>query len=271
MRLPSSAAIERLPWPVRALLGCCAAGAAVTLTYNVQPLRAFPLLLAFPAVVLAAWFLGMWGGAGCALTEAFLVDAFLTKSQFRISIGSAPEQLRLATFLVISLLLGWGIRHLARQRAELISQDLQQQLSLANAERRLAEERARASEALRDRDELLQMALRANGMGLWVWNLQDDSIHRSDEMYRMIGREPGSFGSEPEAWMQFIHPEDVQEVIEGVHKTRDGAGDYHKEYRVVWPDGSVHWLESQGKSQRDSGQGHAGGGRGFRSHAPQTG
>jgi len=252
MRLPSSAAIERLPWPVRALLGCCAAGAAVTLTYNVQPLRAFPLLLAFPAVVLAAWFLGMWGGAGCALTEAFLVDAFLTKSQFRISIGSAPEQLRLATFLVISLLLGWGIRHLARQRAELISQDLQQQLSLANAERRLAEERARASEALRDRDELLQMALRANGMGLWVWNLQDDSIHRSDEMYRMIGREPGSFGSEPEAWMQFIHPEDVQEVIEGVHKTRDGAGDYHKEYRVVWPDGSVHWLESQGKSQRDS-------------------
>jgi hypothetical protein len=30
----------------------------------------------------------------------------------------------------------------------------------------------------------------------------------------------------------------------------DGT-DYHNQYRVVWPDGSVHWLESQGKCQRD--------------------
>ena len=31
-----------------------------------------------------------------------------------------------------------------------------------------------------------------------------------------------------------------------------GARDYHRQYRVLWPDGSVHWLESDGKCQRDA-------------------
>lgn len=39
--------------------------------------------------------------------------------------------------------------------------------------------------------------------------------------------------------------------MEAMHKTRDHGADYHKQYRVIWPDGSVHWLESQGKCQRD--------------------
>jgi len=44
-----------------------------------------------------------------------------------------------------------------------------QRLMQANLERQLAEERARASEALRDREAMLQIALKANGMALWVW------------------------------------------------------------------------------------------------------
>jgi hypothetical protein len=59
---------ERLPWAARALLGCVTAGIAVALTYSIPPLRAFPLLLAFPTVILSAWFLGMSGGIFCALT-----------------------------------------------------------------------------------------------------------------------------------------------------------------------------------------------------------
>ncbi len=67
--------------------------------------------------------------------------------------------------------------------------ELRDRLSRANAERRIAEERTRAVEELRDRDELLQLALRTNGMGLWVWDLEKDIVHRSDELYRMVGRD----------------------------------------------------------------------------------
>ncbi len=248
----NAAAMEHLPWALRAMLGCAAAGLAVTLTYTITPLRAFPLLLAFPTVILSAWFLGMWGGVFCALTDAFLVDAFLTQPQLRFSIGNAGEELRLGVFLTLSILLGWTIRRLAQQRALLTTWELQQHLDLANAERELAEERARAIEALRDRDALLQIAVEANGMALWVWDQQRNNLYWSNEKYRMIGLEPGSIEPSTQAWLRAIHPEDAASVKETVARTRAGGPDYHHQYRVVWPDGSVHWVESRGKPQHDS-------------------
>jgi len=252
LKFPNAAAIERWPWAVRGVLGCAAAIVAVTLTYWARPLQGFPLLLAFPTVILVSWFLGMAGGMACALTEAVIVDSFITRTQSRFSNGDTREELRIALFLFLSIFVGWAVRRLAQQRAELETQQLRQSLILATAERQLAEERAAASEALRDRDELLQIALRANGMGLWVWDVKQEKVHRSDEMFRMLGREPGSFGPEPEVWLDFVHPEDRAGLVEEFRRVREGAADYHRQYRVLWPDGSVHWVESQGKSQLDS-------------------
>jgi PAS domain S-box-containing protein len=244
--------VERLPWPLRALLGCCAACLGAGVAYWIPPFRAFPLLLAFPTVILSCWFLGMWGGAFCALAEIFLVDSFLTKTQFRFAIGNATEAVRLCVFVSVTLGLGWGIRRLSRERALLSTQELEQRLARANAERQLAEERAAASDALRDRDAMLQIALEANGMALWVWDLKQSRIHWSVEKYRMIGLEPGSVEPSTEVWLAAVHPEDADTVKSSVIAARDGAAaDYHNQYRVVWPDGSVHWLESQGKCQRD--------------------
>ena len=252
MKLPSATAIERWPWAIRALLGCGVACAAVALTYSITPLRAFPMLLAFPTVILSAWFLGMWGGVCTAIIEVVLVDQFLTKTQFRLSIGEAREEARMAIFLLVSILMGWAIRRLAEQRSLLNLMELRERLGRANVERRIAEERARTMEELRDRDEVLQLALRANGMGLWLWDLEKNEVHRSDEMYRMVGRDHGHYSTKPEEWLAFIHPDDLPGVLEAMHKTRDHGIDYHKQYRVIWPDGSVHWLESQGKCQRDN-------------------
>jgi K+-sensing histidine kinase KdpD len=123
----------------------------------------------------------MFGGVVCAVTEAVLVDHFLTNTQVRFSVGSVREAMRLSIFLSVSILLGWAIRKLAQQRAELLTQGLRQRLILADAERKVAEERARVSEALRDRDDVLQIALRANGMGLWVWDLEKNCVQWSDE------------------------------------------------------------------------------------------
>jgi PAS domain S-box-containing protein len=236
------------------LLGCCASGVAVTLTYWVSPLRAFPLLLAFPTVVLASWFLGMWGGVFCGLTDAALVDKYLTTTQFRFSIGFVREEVRLTVFLLVSILLGWTIRRLAQQRALLGTQELQQQLVIAGAERKLAEQRAQASETLHDRDELLQIALRANGMGIWAWDLQKGTVHLSDEMFSMCGRTPGSVELTTREWIKFIHPDDLPAATQTLAEARDAESEVMVQCRVLWPDNSVRWIESRGRYHRD-GQG----------------
>lgn len=249
--IPGSEAIARLPWFVRFLFGCCMASAAVALTSAIVPLRQFPLLLSFPTVILAAWFLGMWGAAGCALMDVALVDAFLTRTQFRFASGNPSQEFRLATFVIITLLLGWSMRRLSRQKAELASFELRAKLERAEADRHLAETRALASDQLRYRDDVLQIALNASAMGLWVWDLEKEIVFRSDEVFRMVGCEPGAFGNEPKAWLQFVLPEDVAALDEAFAKVRTEGANYHMQYRVRHIDGSIRWIESQGRVQRN--------------------
>ena len=251
MSLPRAAGIERWPWPLRALIGCVTAAIAVVLTYAIAPLRPFPLLFAFPSVVLLCWYLGMAGGLASAITDIVLVDLFLTRAEMRLSQGNAVGFVRLTGFVIVSLLLGWTMRRLAQQRALLDNKDLQQRLMLADSERRLAEERARLSEEQRDRDQFLRIALRANRMGFWVWDLKRNSFHWSDEMFRMAGREPGSVDPSFEAWTSMIHHEDAQRVANARLQTCVTGEDYTERYRIVWPDNSVHWLESRGVCQLD--------------------
>jgi PAS domain S-box-containing protein len=247
----SATVIEQWPWALRAFLGCCTASFAVALTYSIVPLRAFPLLLAFPTVILTCWFLGMWGGVMCALVDAVLVYLFLNGAQVQLSGGAVREEVRLAMFFLVSILLGWAVRRLAQQRSLLATHELQQRLTNATVERKVAEERARTSEAMRDHDEVLQLALRTNGMGLWIWDLKKNDLHWSDEVYRIAGLEPGSIKPGVAAWLQFVHPDDADRVRQAVTLSQQGGLDYHQIYRVQWHDGSLHWVESKGRSQRD--------------------
>jgi PAS domain S-box-containing protein len=250
MKFPTAADAERWPWAVRGLLGLIVACLAQLLTNVIGPLHAFPVALAFPAVVLSAWYLGMWGGAVCTLAEAVLIRLFLASTQQRFP-NRAPDGLRLTVFLTISILLGWAIRRLAQQRTLLRTQDLQKRLLLAQAERQLAEERVRVSEALRGRDEVLNIALEGNGMGLWVLDYERGTSHWSDEMYRIAGRDPGSVEPSFEAWQRWIHPEDMEGVREALARTLEGGQHYHQMYRILWPDGSMRWVESQAKYLRN--------------------
>ncbi|HEY6487903.1 MAG TPA: ATP-binding protein [Terracidiphilus sp.] len=256
MNMLHASAIDRMPWYLRTLLGCGAALGSVALTYAISPLRAFPLLIGFPAVILCAWFFGMAGSFGCALLEVILVDIFLTKAQFRFNIGFAHQEERLALFLILSTLVGVLIRRWAEQRAELNAQELKKSLILEQAQRQMAEERLRSGEALRERNAALQIALRASGMGFWTWDLLQDTVHWSDEVYRIIGAEPGSFPPENELWYRAVHPDDAISVREGVAQIIANGREFRREYRVLRPDGTIRWVESQGQCQRDA-QNHA--------------
>jgi PAS domain S-box-containing protein len=252
MRIPSAAEVERLPWTLRSSMGCLMACLAQLLTDTIPPLHAFPVALSFPAIILSAWFLGMMGGLTCTLAEAVLIGLSLAKTQQRFPNGNVPEGVPLAIFLAASALLGWALRRLARQRTQLKTQELRQRLIVAQAEHKLAEERARTSETLRGRDEMLQTALESNGMGLWVQDYEQNISHWSDEVYRIAGREPGSIDPGFDSWSAWLHPEDKEGVKKTLTQARENGKNYQQQYRILWPDGSVRWIESQGRCQCDS-------------------
>ncbi len=49
-----------------------------------------------------------------------------------------------------------------------------------------------------------------------------------------------------------MHPDDREQLLRVLKEARERGGEYTQHYRVIWPDGSIRWLESQGKCQKDS-------------------
>lgn len=116
-------------------------------------------------------------------------------------------------------------------------------------------EHRRAETELRESEERLQLALLAGRMGTWDWNLRTGKIVWSPGHIRLFGLEPDAFDGRYETFEQRIHPDDLQS-LEVVRQTAmRERRTYEHEYRVLWPDGSVHWIRGRGEFTYDeSGQ-----------------
>lgn len=68
-----------------------------------------------------------------------------------------------------------------------------------------------------------------------VWGASRDSLYR-----RTI------------SWMESVHPEDRERVYRAV-VTRQTAGQYNEDYRIVRPDGTVRWINDRAFPIRDAG------------------
>jgi PAS domain S-box-containing protein len=123
-------------------------------------------------------------------------------------------------------------------------------------ERKEAETALRESEAqfrsltaeLRSRQEMLDLAQKAARATAFEWRIgEGEGENRwSSDLEAMYGFAPGTYDGTFETWRKRVHPEDwpaVKEAILHAHRT----GDVASEYRVVHPDGSVHWLQAKGR------------------------
>ncbi|WP_198157014.1 hybrid sensor histidine kinase/response regulator [Aquincola tertiaricarbonis] len=113
----------------------------------------------------------------------------------------------------------------------------------------------RAEQAALQRDgERLSLALAAGQLGTWDW-----SIHTEDLEWSATARQ--MFGLAPEAPVDFarfiglLHEEDAPRVQQAIATALATGEDYRVDFRVRWPDGTLHWLQARGRPQRDgSGQ-----------------
>jgi PAS domain S-box-containing protein len=247
-----SPSVEHWSWPVRVLVAIVAAVATVGVTRLIPLLHSFPLLLPLGVAISACWYLGMGPGILCTVLEAILSLPLARQSPSL----AGNSVFRMGLVFAVAIVFGWILTRLDAQREQLTVKFMRQQLDTARAERELAEERAHAAEVLREREDLLQIALRANGMGLWAWDLITGRVQWSDEVYRIIGVSPRAFEPNTKAFIDFIHPEDAPRIRAAVERTRATGAEYQQQYRVQLPDGSDRWVESQGRCQRDS-EGHA--------------
>ena len=105
--------------------------------------------------------------------------------------------------------------------------------------------------ALKETQERLRLAVDAARIGTWDWNILTGDVVWSERLERLFGLSPGAFVGTHEEWLKRVFPQDQQAFTEAVSRSLEDRADYRVEYRVVWPDGTRHWLEDNGRAFYD--------------------
>ncbi len=108
-------------------------------------------------------------------------------------------------------------------------------------------DRRKSQEMIRIQNERVMLALKTADAGMWDWELPSGRMH-------LIGNEAKLFGLPAETnsvvlgdILPSVHPEDRRLLERTMHMAVEDRSDYYEEFRVIWPDGSVHHLLGVGK------------------------
>jgi PAS domain S-box-containing protein len=108
-------------------------------------------------------------------------------------------------------------------------------------------ERNQAIEALRTAEERMRFALQSADVGIWDMDYTTGVLQWSEILEAQYGLQPGTFGGTFEAFVERIHPDDRELVLETVGKAMKAGTDFSVHHRTVWPDGTVRWLSGAGR------------------------
>lgn len=136
--------------------------------------------------------------------------------------------------------------HLALRKTQSLEQEA---VSLRQANVRLEVEMVRRKQAettARDSQERLQMAVFGSGLGTWHWDLDTGSIRWSEQCASMLGVSDGSSASH-DTFLKRLHPDDRVRTEQTIKRALEDRSNFECDYRVVWPDGSTHWIAAKGR------------------------
>jgi signal transduction histidine kinase/ActR/RegA family two-component response regulator len=102
-------------------------------------------------------------------------------------------------------------------------------------------------DSLREQQERLTAALSAAGAGTFRWNIESDAVDWDANLDTLLGHTSQAKGAPLETFLSAVHPAYRQTVIDAYRGCARTGAALELEFRVLWPDGSEHWLQARGK------------------------
>lgn len=104
---------------------------------------------------------------------------------------------------------------------------------------------------LRESKERLDRSQKFANIGTWDWNIETGGLYWSARIWPLFGYEKGRVETTYENFLAAVHPDDRRLVTEAINSCIKLKESYNIEHRVVWSDGSVHWVLETGNVIRD--------------------
>ncbi len=100
---------------------------------------------------------------------------------------------------------------------------------------------------IKDYVERMTLALDAAKMASWYWDLTTEEITWSPYHETLWDYQPGMPDRCYEDWSRRVHADDLPRVEAAIQTAKETKTDFSAEYRVIWQDGTVHWVSGFGR------------------------
>ncbi|OIO71064.1 MAG: hypothetical protein COW19_00360 [Zetaproteobacteria bacterium CG12_big_fil_rev_8_21_14_0_65_55_1124] len=116
---------------------------------------------------------------------------------------------------------------------------------LLETREKLEQHRAHLEQEVARQTAGLTEAQRIAHLGNWEWDITNDTLSWSDEIYRIFGLEPQQFDANYEAFLSAVHPEDRQLLEDSLREALARQPTYSIEHRILQPDGTLRHVHEQ--------------------------
>jgi PAS domain S-box-containing protein len=150
-----------------------------------------------------------------------------------------------------------GDNNLAETNQKLLAkiEHLQGLLAISEAKCRALEhqtEELPARVAMQSELNQLMLALDSAQMGWWDLDWATQKAIWSPQHERILGYEPGQPDRHYADWACRVHPDDLDRIQQSIDRAKNQGEDLAEQYRLIWPDGSLHWVNSLGRVFHDA-------------------
>jgi PAS domain-containing protein len=80
-------------------------------------------------------------------------------------------------------------------------------------------------------------------VGKWEWDLLTNKYSWCPEMHRIF-QAPPQLTPRTNSFLNGVHPEDRERVVKAFGRALVGKEPFHLEHRILWPDGSVRFVQA---------------------------
>jgi PAS domain S-box-containing protein len=103
-----------------------------------------------------------------------------------------------------------------------------------------------------EREEILELAERSAGIGVWDIDMATNMLHGRPQLFQLMGLPATSGPVRLDAMRALRHPDDRDRVADGLQHVLDSGSDFYEvEYRIIRPDGQIRWIFRRGRIVRD--------------------
>ena len=192
----------------------------------------------------------------------FLLDLGMDRL-FRTEPESHLPHILLAALVVLASFILLSRAMETRRRAEAVLRQARDELAVRVRERTAelqqtnealqAEivERHRVEQALLQVNQRLEFTQIAAGVGTWDWDIPSGRLEWSSKMFELFGLDMQTTVASFDVWRSVLHPEDREEAEKRIDLALKTRSDLVNEYRIIWPDGQVRWINALGSGLYD--------------------